>query len=777
MWAWSMVAVLCLLAVFFGTQSAFAYPDPAATYPDGLPRTDCVDCHGNDEAALLDPGADPALLASVRKGPHSNFQVATAGCQTCHSVHSATGTTLLPADSVEAVCESCHDGTSGTGVYGVVKACTGLEPTAGHRVGQTNVVPGGDAAGGPSAVAFSGESGMLTCTDCHSPHDAGTVAPFSGDRLRSTPTSDAAYATKTNRLLKALPTGADTPVAEYGAGWCAGCHKGRVGQHAEDSGLMQDHPVMADDTYTYDNVPVVTGVGAITTTLGSLGQSNRGYVMPGPSLGEPTLKSPLQEGQAPLCQQCHEDTRDVGPAERGTNPTLTGPEQEFRVTAYGEDADPLDNPRFQAFPHESATPNLLVRAPEPEEPNSLCLNCHSLVHTATPGSGYVRVFDGMHDDAPGTGDGLEDVPCTTCHVTDLLPTHADKCAACHATPYDTLEPGWESGCQQSGCHPTYHDGPFDTHWKAADTDDCNACHAVNGWWPTTAECLGCHASPASAALPVTASNALPDYEGAALIRFSITKDGKAAIGTTYYRVDGGETLSGKTAVVAAPGVHTLEFWSVDQNGLSEATTQTATFTVAEDVTPPVTTSDAQTTYYWNNARITLTATDASTQGVKATYYSLDGGPAQTGTVVTVPAVDGTVAHTLSFWSEDWSGNVESATTVNFTIVRETATIRLVWGNADVDGQPGPEPDESASWKIWVGSATGTPAYTGSATGEGWTGVNDIVVPLRGTTYYVRVEYEYWEYLGASVGWELIPDQTDFPSVAVTEPGTVIRLSY
>ncbi|MHB1439075.1 MAG: OmpL47-type beta-barrel domain-containing protein, partial [Thiobacillus sp.] len=214
-----------------------------------------------------------------------------------------------------------------------------------------------------------------------------------------------------------------------------------------------------------------------------------------------------------------------------------------------------------------------------------------------------------------------------------------------------------------------------------------------------------------------------------------------------------------------------------QNGLAEAIHQTATFTIIEDVTPPVTTSNAQTTYYWYNASITLTATDASTHGVKATYYSLDGGPTQTGTFVNVPAVDGVVPHTLTFWSEDWTGNAESPNTVNFTIIRQTGTIRLVWGNSDIEGEPGPAADESASWTVRLGGATGGIVATGSATGESWTGVNDIVVPVRATPYYVRVDYEYWEYLGAAWGWELIPDSTIFPSVPVTEADAVIRLSY
>jgi len=78
--------------------------------------------------------------------------------------------------------------------------------------------------------------------------------------------------------------------------------EGRASQHAEGSGVIEDRPVAQDETYTYARVPVVKGVGSAETELGSLGQSNRGYVIPGPDVAEPTVKTPLQEGREPLCQ-------------------------------------------------------------------------------------------------------------------------------------------------------------------------------------------------------------------------------------------------------------------------------------------------------------------------------------------------------------------------------------------------------------------------------------------------------------------------------------------
>ncbi len=727
----SIIWTIAIAAALVVPGVAEAYPSDTADYPAEQSRADCTDCHGASEAEILEPGSDPVLSAAIRKGPHGGYIAGTSRCSTCHSTHAAVSTTaLLPAQTISDVCTSCHDGTGGGAVYGVIKARTGQDPGATHRIDQAAIIPGGAADGGDAGGSFAGPGGTLTCIDCHSPHDSQAVEPFLGDRLRADETSDTGFTVPTSKLLRQAPSGAETSVTAYGVRWCASCHEGRLLQHADGSGVIEGHPVAQDDTYTYASAPVVKDVGSVETELGALGQSNRGYVMPGPTLVEPTLKTPLQEGRGPLCQQCHEDARDVGPAARYTNPTLTDAGQEFRVTAYGEDASPQDNPRFQLFPHESENADFLVRAPEPAEPNSLCLNCHSLVHTATLGSGYVAVFGEAHDSAStSSGDGI-DASCGSCHTATLLPVHGDRCATCHPEPYDTLTPSWANSCQQGGCHATYHDGAFDAHWNAYDNDPCSVCHPNYAWWPTITQCLACHASPGSTIAPMTTSNAQASYSGAGRVDFSITKGGKAAIGTTFYRLDGGDAVTGSSVIVSTPGTHTVEFWSMDQNGLVETPKKTATFTVAEDTTPPVTTSNANagSTYYYNTVYITLSPTDASTLGVKSTYYSLDGGPVQTGTRVTVPASGGSFSHTIEFWSEDWSGNVEARNSVSFTVIGGTGTMRFNTGTLG--------PGEWVEWQVWRGAPSGSPHYTVYHEYP-FSGSEDLALPVSGTDYYVR----------------------------------------
>jgi hypothetical protein len=89
--------------------------------------------------------------------------------------------------------------------------------------------------------------------------------------------------------------------------------------------------------------------------------------------------------------------------------------------------------------------------------------------------------------------------------------------------------------------------------------------------------------------------------------------------------------------------------------------------ISTDLVAPLTVSDVQPTYV-TSATITLSAVDdTGGVGVADTYYVLDGGEVATGTVVSTSAVGD---HTLTFWSIDLAGNVESPASVGFTILSE-----------------------------------------------------------------------------------------------------------
>lgn len=310
----------------------------------------CIECHGTTTPTVGEPA-----------GPHGGYLATTNKCATCHSVHAAFpgGIKLLPAATILGTCETCHDGTGGSGVYGAILARTAIAPVSDHSIDLLKSVPGGDPAPpyGSKDYTFAGESGNLTCTDCHSPHGANVVAAFVGDRARSADDGDPDNAVTSTRLLKKQPNGYATPIANYGSDWCGACHMGRL----SGSGITGNHPVEsslnlpgAGTMFYYNSVALFNGA------TGSMGHTNNGYVMPDP-------RTAAQTGHDPICQQCHEDPRHVG----DVTPGVIDASEAFVITTV-DGSTATDRPRFQNFPHESQNALFLV-----ETSDDLCLNCHA----------------------------------------------------------------------------------------------------------------------------------------------------------------------------------------------------------------------------------------------------------------------------------------------------------------------------------------------------------------------------------------------------------------
>ena len=90
---------------------------------------------------------------------------------------------------------------------------------------------------------------------------------------------------------------------------------------------------------------------------------NRGYLMPYPR----TTGAGGQDGHAPICQQCHEDSRNVGNLSPDGATARSAP----MVITSEDGSSTTDNPRYQNFPHETVNRKMLV-----ETGDNLCLNCH-----------------------------------------------------------------------------------------------------------------------------------------------------------------------------------------------------------------------------------------------------------------------------------------------------------------------------------------------------------------------------------------------------------------
>lgn len=398
--------------------------------------------------------------------------------------------------------------------------------------------------------------------------------------------------------------------------------------------------------------------------------------------------------------------------------------------------------------------------------NTLCELGVDVPHLVGPEDAYVEMFDG-HDSTPGSYGVVVD--CDQCHAAELNQIHDNQCFSCHPSPANTLS-NYQRGCSEGSCHVTFHDDSADAHAEFDTTDAVMPCNDCHGWDVEPSVCDQCHFGGfgSDTSPPVTSSDTQPSYLGPARITYSIQDGGLVGVGTTYSQVDGAVAVPGGSLLVEAAGDHTLEFWSVDQDGNLETPANTAQFTILADTTPPVTTSNAFTSYF-SPANIVLTATDASTLGVKSTFYTIDGGPTQQGTRFTIPQQDGVFEHTITFWSEDWSGNSETPNNAALTITGGTVTLRMVWGDCDVTGNP-PEPTAWADWTIYRGPGSASPVVaSGAGAMPGWSGVDDVSIPVSNIPHFARVNW--WDSVN---GWD---DQTDFADIDVSVPGELIRVSY
>jgi len=314
-----------------------------------------------------------------------------------------------------------------------------------------------------------------------------------------------------------------------------------------------------------------------------------------------------------------------------------------------------------------------------------CASCHPervadhgyepAPHVAAPAPGSVELF-GNHDGWMGpVGAG---VTCESCHNTELGPVHANVCKSCHPNPRSTFSV-YGKDCSQGGCHSTYHASGFDH--DAVASGNCGVCHDEGAFELYDDPCVGCHPHPdaGDATAPSTTADIPSSIVGVALIDFHVTDGGKVAIGRTFRRLDGAYPTTGDTMQLPASGSHTLEYWSVDQFGNEELPHHTVSFTVTPDSTPPHTTSNVKSAYE-GPASIVLSATDASTMGVKGTYYTLNGGAVQAGTSISIAQpTSGSVSYTLEYWSDDHNGNAETRHTANFTVTRDTTPPTSTFG--------------------------------------------------------------------------------------------------
>lgn len=343
-----VLAAAAALAVVMLPGLAHAYPTWTEAAPaNPVQGATCDQCHSTTSSGGVGNWNG--------SGPHKSYSTTTKKCTLCHAVHAAPATSvlLLRGATVTATCQMCHDGTGATvGVYATIEAQGGTV-RASHDVDVTNIIPGGGSL-----------ADNLGCGDCHSVHGSNTVTPFLRDSGRAFRAGEYVVS---DSLLRRDVNG--VTVNEYGAEWCAACHD----QRHSASLTVKNHPVATDADWVYRNV--VSTLTAATEhkdnpsfggdgIADGLGHTNGAYIMgPVASSGDGRIEEANRK--RPMCQQCHEDARNVEAIFQGDYTHRGNPVTEPWLAPV--------NPEFETFPHQTTSSRLLV-----EEWDDLCLNCHAI---------------------------------------------------------------------------------------------------------------------------------------------------------------------------------------------------------------------------------------------------------------------------------------------------------------------------------------------------------------------------------------------------------------
>lgn len=106
--------------------------------------------------------------------------------------------------------------------------------------------------------------------------------------------------------------------------------------------------------------------------------------------------------------------------------------------------------------------------------------------------------------------------------------------------------------------------------------------------------------------PNTTATAPADWNNVDVTVSLNPADVLSGVAATYYRLNGGAQQSGTQVGINTEGIHTLEFWSMDNAGNVEAA---KTLQIKIDKTPPTinhTQAPAANDYGWNNSDVTVT---------------------------------------------------------------------------------------------------------------------------------------------------------------------------
>jgi hypothetical protein len=170
----------------------------------------------------------------------------------------------------------------------------------------------------------------------------------------------------------------------------------------------------------------------------------------------------------------------------------------------------------------------------------------------------------------------------------------------------------------------WYNAPVTIHWTCHDSlSDVATCppdsvlttegSAVTATG-TAFDVAGNSATATSAAVkidrtaPTTTATSAPDWTNTNVTITLSASDALSGVAATHFTVDGGPTQTGASVLLTTEGVHTLQFWSVDNAGNTESA---HTATVKIDKTAPsitVSQSPAANAAGWNKTDVTVSFT-------------------------------------------------------------------------------------------------------------------------------------------------------------------------
>ena len=214
--------------------------------------------------------------------------------------------------------------------------------------------------------------------------------------------------------------------------------------------------------------------------------------------------------------------------------------------------------------------------------------------------------------------------------------------------------------QQTYCKPvSLTTGSTVTYWSVDNAGNTETTHTYTPQIDTTA--------------PTTTATAVPSTwtNGTVMLTLAATDGSGCGVKATYYKI-GSQSQQTYTAPITLLSATAVTYWSVDNLGNTETT---HSFTPQIDTTAPTTTVSG-TDANWHKATVTVTlkATDAGGSGVKATYYTINGGAQQTYTAPFSVSTQG--SNSITYWSVDNAGNTEStkSCTVKIDLAAPVVTI-------------------------------------------------------------------------------------------------------